>query len=258
MAQRIHSAKRIRVQILDSFRLIVAEAIQSYIADRINETLDKAIKTVEVKEHDHQPDEQDTAEAENSNDIVTTQEEIEALHIVRAICTSLVNLDRMMEKDTKNHCNIILDGESGKSFLRLHFNFVRKKKIAIFDQDEPEVVSVTASSGLYQYKERIRKALNLKLDPSRGSEQNNQDSTSVETENPNDNDIIIIQPETDVQLVFQHIRGCRSEGTAIRELVQVLPGKTRPQIQRMLNQLQASGRILMKGKARGARWHPAK
>ena len=178
MAQRVHSARRIRAQILDSFRLIVTEAIQSYIADRINETLDKAIKTVEVKEHDHQLDEQDTAEAENSNDIVTTQEEIEALYIVRAICASLINPDRIMEKDTKNYCNITLDGEPRKSFLRLHFNFVRKKKIAIFDQDEPEVVPVTAPSDLYQYKERIRKALNLKLEPSRGSEQNNQDSTS--------------------------------------------------------------------------------
>ena len=59
MAQRVHSARRISPQILDSFRPIVADAIQSYIADRINETLDKAIKTVEVKKQDQQSDEQD-------------------------------------------------------------------------------------------------------------------------------------------------------------------------------------------------------
>ncbi|MCY3536483.1 MAG: hypothetical protein OXI08_10510, partial [Cyanobacteria bacterium MAG IRC4_bin_6] len=50
----------------------------------------------------------------------------------------------------------------------------------------------------------------------------------------------------------------KSKGAAIGELLQVLSGKTRPQIQRMLNQLQASGRIHMKGKARGARWHLVK
>ena len=74
-----------------------------------------------------------------------------------------------MEKDTKTYCNITLDGQVRKSFLRLYFNFVRKKKIAIFDQDQPEVVPVTSSSDLYQYKERIRKALTLKLEPLEGS-----------------------------------------------------------------------------------------
>lgn len=172
MSQRVHSAKRISSQILDSFRPIVADAIQSYIADRINETLDKAIKTVEIKKHDHQPDEQSTAEAENSNNIVTTKEETEALYIVRAICANLIDSDRLMEKDTKSYCNITLDGQPRKSFLRLHFNSVRKKKITIFDQDEPEVVPVTAPSDLYQYTERIRKALTLKLAPPGGSEQN--------------------------------------------------------------------------------------
>lgn len=172
MAQRVHPARRIGPQILDSFRPIVAGAIQSYIADRINETLDKAIKTVEVKEHDHNLTEQDTAEIENSNDIITTQEETEALYIVRAICADLVDSDRLMEKDTKAWCNITLDGKARKSFLRLYFNSVKKKKIAIFDQDQPEVVPVSAPADLYQYKERIRKALYLKLEPPRDSEQN--------------------------------------------------------------------------------------
>ena len=164
MAQRVHSSKRITLQILDSFRPIVARAIQSCIADRINETLDKAIKTVEAKEHDHESDEQDTVEAENPNNITTTQEEIDALYIVRAICANLVDSDRIMEKDTKTYCNITLDGQARKSFLRLHFNSIRKKKIVIFDQGQPEVVPVSTPSDLYQHKERIREALKLKLE----------------------------------------------------------------------------------------------
>ena len=77
-----------------------------------------------------------------------------------------------MEKDTKTYFNITLDGSGRKSFLRLYFNFAKKKKAAIFDQDQPEVVPVTGPSNLYQYKERIRKALKLKLEPPKGSEQN--------------------------------------------------------------------------------------
>lgn len=171
MAQRVHSARRISPQILDSFRPIVTNAIQSYIADRINETLDKAIKTVEVKESD----DQDVAETQSSNEIITTKEEIEALHIIRAICSRFVDPDRVMEKDTKNYCNITLDGQARKSFLRLHFNFLRKKKVTIFDQDQPQVVPVSIPSDLYQHEERIRKALMLKLEGKQAGNSESQD-----------------------------------------------------------------------------------
>ena len=170
MAQRVHSSKRITSQILDSFRPIVAGAIQSYIADRINETLDKAMKTVEAKEDD-QESEEDTEETEDPNGIITTQEEMEALYIVRAICSNLVSSSKIMEKDTKTYCNITLDGQARKSFLKLYFNSVKNKKVVIFDQDQPEAVPVTVPADLYQYKERIRKALKLKLEPP-GPEQN--------------------------------------------------------------------------------------
>ena len=171
MAQRVHSAKRISNQILDSFRPIVADAIQSYINDRINET--KEIKTVEVKEHDQKSVQEDATEIEGSDGIVTTQErkEIGALRIIRAICAELVDPNRLKKRDTKSYCNITLDGGARKSFLRLHFNSIKAKKVTIFDQDQPEAVSLSTPSDLYQYKERIRKALKLKLEPPGVSEQ---------------------------------------------------------------------------------------
>ena len=165
MAQRVHSAKRITPQIMDYFRPIVGDAIQSYITDRINETLDKARQTVEDEERDHISAKQASEETENSNKIVTTQEETEALYIIRAICSNIeVDSDRIVEKDTKTYCNITLDGQSRKSFLRLHFDSVKKKKVTIFDEDQPEAVHVVGPSCLYQHKERIRKALKFKLE----------------------------------------------------------------------------------------------
>ena len=162
MAQRVHTARRITSQVLDSFRPIVANAIQSYIADRINETLDKALKT--VKDDDQQQENPDATEGTDDDGIVTTQEEIEALNIVKAICTSSVDPNRITEKDTKRYCNILLDGNIRKYFLRLHFNG-KKKKISIFDQNEPEILEVATTADLYHHQERIRQALTLKLEP---------------------------------------------------------------------------------------------
>ncbi|WP_219335693.1 type I restriction endonuclease [Candidatus Synechococcus spongiarum] len=164
MAQRVHSARRISPQLLDSFRPIVSKAIQSYIADRINETLDKAIKTIEVKDTGSQMKNQDYVEEKDDNDIITTQEEIEALRIIRAICANCVDPDRITEKDMQSYCNIILDGHARKSFVRLHFNAVRKKKITILDQSQPKTVYVTTPADLYHNQDRIRQALMIKLE----------------------------------------------------------------------------------------------
>jgi len=87
------------------------------------------------------------------------------LHIIRAICADLVNVDRLTEKETRTYCNIVLDNNVRKSILRLYFNSMKKKKVIIFDQDRPEPISVKAPKDLYQYQERIRKALTLKLEP---------------------------------------------------------------------------------------------
>ena len=144
-------------------------------ADRINETLDKASKIVEVKEHDHKLESQDIEEVEDLNEIITTQEEKESLCIVRAIRSSLIDPDRVIEKNTKTYCNITLDGQARKSFLRLHFNSLKKKKITIFDQDQPQVVPVSTPSDLYQHKERIRKALMLKLEGKQADNPESQD-----------------------------------------------------------------------------------
>ena len=163
MAQRVHTARRITSQVLDSFRPIVADAIQSYIADRINERLDKA-KIEEVKDDDQQQENPDATEDTDDDGIVTTQEEIEALNIVKAICASSVDPNRITEKDTKRYCNILLDGNIRKYFLRLHFDG-KKKKISIFDQNEPEMVEVATTADLYHHQERIRQALTLKLEP---------------------------------------------------------------------------------------------
>jgi hypothetical protein len=51
---------------------------------------------------------------------VFTEDEREGLYIVRAICSSEIDPSRLAEKDTQNYCNILLDGNTRKSILRMH------------------------------------------------------------------------------------------------------------------------------------------
>ncbi len=160
MATRVHSAKRTSSQLLDKFKPIVADAIKSYINDKINERLSSAM-------------EEDTVQAESTSQaveelgqedtgIVTTQEEYEGLYIIRAICASEIDPLRLTEKDTKSYCNVLLDNHSWKSIARMYFNGAQKK-LEIFDDTEPKMVQLESVASIYQFADRIRAALRLKL-----------------------------------------------------------------------------------------------
>jgi hypothetical protein len=160
MASRVHSGKRVTAGIKEQFKPIVTEAIKSYINDRIAERLTTAMKAEQTTVED-EPSGSDVREDDGSG-IVTTQEELEGLYIIRAICASEIDPSRLNEKDTKNYCNVLLDNNSWKGIVRLYFNG-SQKKVEIFDDQEPKMVPIDNPSSIYQYAERVRAALRLKL-----------------------------------------------------------------------------------------------
>jgi hypothetical protein len=161
MATRVHSAKRTSSQLLDKFKPIVIDAIKSYINDRINERLSSAMEADKAQQELQTHTLEEEIEVADG-DIVTTQEEIEGLYIIRAICASDIDPSRLTEKDTKNYCNVLLDNNNWKSIARMHFNG-QKKKIEIFDDCEPKMFPLESISSIYQVADRIRAALRAKL-----------------------------------------------------------------------------------------------
>ncbi|MCC8150411.1 MAG: putative DNA binding domain-containing protein [Lachnospiraceae bacterium] len=61
--------------------------------------------------------------------------------------------------------------------------------------------------------------------------------------------------DTNKELIVKHIRENGDKGTPLKELLQVLPGKSRSQIQVLLRELRMAGRIYCKGKTSNARWY---
>jgi hypothetical protein len=161
MAARVHTAQRITGQLQEKFKPIVVDAIKAYVNDRIYERLSSAS---EADKSQQEPTSQapECHIEDEENEIVTTQEEIEGLYIIRAICASEVDPSRLTEKDTKNYCNVLLDNKAWKSIVRMHFNG-RKKKIEIFDDCEPKMFPLDSLSSIYQVADRIRAALRAKL-----------------------------------------------------------------------------------------------
>lgn len=59
------------------------------------------------------------------------------------------------------------------------------------------------------------------------------------------------------QLLAGHIRNCAEDGCQLGELMQVLPALSRGQVQGLLKELKAEGRIHSIGRTSAARWYPS-
>ena len=69
--------------------------------------------------------------------IVTTDEELDAFHVIRAIVCNQVDVGRVSYRDAKSYCAILLDDNNRKSIARLHFNR-GQKYVGIFDENKKE------------------------------------------------------------------------------------------------------------------------
>ncbi len=152
-------AKRISSQQIEKLKPVVIDAIKSYVNDRINERLHTAMEAEQATKEEKEAEEEPGAQEEGST---FTEEEREGLYIVRAICATDVEPARLSEKDTKTYCNVLLDGNSWKSVLRMYFNS-SQKKLEIFDDQEPRMVVIDSLNDIYQHAERIRAALRQRM-----------------------------------------------------------------------------------------------
>ena len=66
--------------------------------------------------------------------------------------------------------------------------------------------------------------------------------------------VVGLDRDTNKELILKHIRASGDKGTPFKEFQQVLPGHNRGQIQVLMRELRADGRIECKGKTSAARW----
>jgi hypothetical protein len=70
--------------------------------------------------------------------IVTTNEEIEAFYIVRAILRPYISVDRITYRDAQSYFAVLIDDNNRKPVCRLYFNNPNNKMIAFVGEDKKE------------------------------------------------------------------------------------------------------------------------
>ena len=92
---------------------------------------------------------------------MTTEEELEAYHIVKAILREAVDPRRVTQRDQISYFNVLLDDTNRKPICRLHFN-TTQKQIGIFDKDKKEEkIPINDLNEIYEYADRLKATLSL-------------------------------------------------------------------------------------------------
>ncbi|MEM1309397.1 MAG: type I restriction endonuclease [Cyanobacteria bacterium P01_D01_bin.44] len=144
---------------LEQFREVTLQALKQFINEQINSRLQTAMESVDAQsESDIVQDQTSEDTLEDDEGIVTTNEELEGYHIVRAILSEVVESDRVTHKDTKSYMNVLLDNNSWKPICRLHFNSKSIKRIGLFDGEKEDRIVIDSLSDIYQHSERLKAA----------------------------------------------------------------------------------------------------
>lgn len=145
-------------KVREQFAGLTRKAISQYLNDRINERLKSAMSggmvVPETVVEDREPPVDETVVDPDS--VMTTEEELEGFHIVKAIIRSVVDVKRITLRDTKSYCGILLDDNNRKPVCRLHFNRTQKY-IGIFDKEKNETrMPIDSLDDIYTLSEELK------------------------------------------------------------------------------------------------------
>ncbi len=151
--------KQFRAAVRDQFTTITKRAFEQLVGERINERL-KGAMTPESTLPAEAGFPVIPIEVESDAQIVTTEEEIEGFHSVRAILRGLVSAKRIVMRDALSYCAVLLDDNNRKPICRLRFNNTEKLRIGIFNNKKEEVlISLDSVDDIFSHAEELKATL---------------------------------------------------------------------------------------------------
>lgn len=122
-----------------AFREIVRESVHSRLSTALAETATPEIGS----------------DMTDEEEIVTTDEEREGFMIVRAIVRDILKPSRVVMRDQKSYCGILVDNNNRKPLVRLWFNRT-VKYVGLFDGEKEEKIKIDSLDDIYACADRIR------------------------------------------------------------------------------------------------------
>ncbi len=152
---------RLTPALKEQFTQLTRRAMNDFVTEKLGDQLKAALGTtvgtvgIEAKAAAEYVE---TESTENRNgEIETTEEEVEAFFIVKAILRDVVSPSRIFHRDQKSYFGILLDDNNRRPICRLHFNGKTHWYIGLFDEAKVETKIVLDDlDGIYAHAEKLR------------------------------------------------------------------------------------------------------
>lgn len=145
----------ITTKVLDQFTTLTKKSIHQYVNDLITERLKSAL-TKEEKEPTPQVIEgASSVEEISESKVETTEMEMEAFFIIKAILRQKFEGDRIVYRDSQSYFSVLLDDNNRKTVCRLYLS-PNRKQIGLFDESKKETRTEIASlDDIYKYSTQL-------------------------------------------------------------------------------------------------------
>lgn len=153
MAARVHDG-RVTAQVRENFSKLLVNTISTLVRDLVNERLSSALNASNPA-----TTEPEVADAGDEEAVVTTADEISGFRIVQAIAAKIVHPKRVVMRDAKSYCAILLDDNNRKSIARLHFNSLTTRHFGTFSGKDEARHLIGDLTDIYQFADQIERRL---------------------------------------------------------------------------------------------------
>ncbi len=159
---RVNPGARFVGTVKETFEPLVKKALNQFISEKINDRLRTALATEGNEIAIHQETEsQEITQAELEGDIVTTEEELEALQDCPGDAAKIIDTERVFYRDKKNWMSIFLDDNNRKPICKFYFN-TKQKYLGTFDKDKNETKNpIDKVSDIYLFTDQIIEAIKV-------------------------------------------------------------------------------------------------
>jgi len=143
-------------KVREQFAELTTKAFKQYMNDKVNDRLKSALANgSDVSEKEKVQD------LDQDDKVVTTEEELEAFNIAKAILREVISVDRIAARDTQSYFGVLLDDNNRKPLCRFHFNR-SQKYLGLFDGDKKEIRhQIENVDDIFNFSDQLKRTIKL-------------------------------------------------------------------------------------------------
>jgi predicted type IV restriction endonuclease len=147
---------RVTPAVFELFQKTIKQSFFQLVNDRVKDRLKTALKNENLEEAEDEAIE--LIDLNDDDGIETTPEEIEGFNIIKAIVRQVVSCDRIVMRDNKSYCAVLLDDNNRKPICRMRFNSAIKR-LGVFNGKDEEKYDIETLDDLFKYEDQLKKTV---------------------------------------------------------------------------------------------------